>query len=91
MHGHVSKSRDLSVFPPQDAGELSCRVLRLPLASFSLLPVLDRSRETEAGSTKVVRDLGHTCCGEGMRKLGLFRLLKRAKELSPSCLQLLGG
>lgn len=61
------------------------------LAGFALLSVLERSRETEEGSTKALRDLEHMCYRERRRKLGLVSPVKRAKELSQSYLQLSGG
>lgn len=106
MHGHYKQGRLCSellwkergqqikgpyCLPPQDAGELSCGVLCSPLVSFVLSPVLERSRETEEGSTEVVRDLEHMCYRERRRKLGLVSLVKRAKEPSQSCLELFGG
>lgn len=73
----VCKSRDRTVFSPWDAGELSCGVLHSPLATVALLPVLERSRRTEEGSAKVVRDLEPMCFRE-TREWGLFSLVKRA-------------
>lgn len=71
----VCKSRDCTVFSPWDAGGLSCGVLHSPLARVALLPVRERSRRTEEGSTKVVGDLKHMCFRE-TREWGLFSLVK---------------